>query len=303
MSKTAENRKTEAIDSAFVYEKTWKDNGFFQFCHKYARRKIAVVGLIILGILVFCAIFAPVLAPYDYMAVDPVNAYQSPSAAHIFGTDALGRDIFSRILWGGRYSLAISICSEGFGFIVAVIIGAVAGYFGGVVDNIILRFCDILQSLPSMLLCIVVSQCLGNGLFPTIVALSISGIPSLIRLLRSTMISVRELEYVEAAKAINVKKVVIMFKHVVSNCLAPVLVTSTGAVGFKIITSASLSFLGLGIQEPMPEWGAMIAAGKNYFRYYPYLAIIPGLVIACCCLSMNLIGDGVRDALDPKLNS
>lgn len=297
------NASAQSADSQFVLEKTWRDRAFFNFCHKYAKRKIAIVGLIVFGVLVFCSVFAPLLAPYDYRAVNPVNAYQSPSLEHLFGTDGLGRDIFSRMLYGGRYSLAISLCSEGLGFCIAIIIGAIAGYCGGMVDNIILRCCDILQSLPSMLLCIVVSQCMGTGLVPTIIALSISGIPTLIRLLRSTMISVRELEYVEAARAINVKKIVIMFKHVVSNCLAPVLVASTGAIGYKIITSASLSFLGLGIQEPMPEWGAMIAASKTYFRYYPYLAIIPGIVIACCSLSLNLIGDGVRDALDPKLNS
>lgn len=291
------------LDPAYVPQKTWKDGAFFQFCHKFAKRKTAVLGLIIIAIMVFCAVFAPILAPYDYTAVDPVNAFQSPSQEHWFGTDNLGRDIFSRILFGTRYSLAISVCSEGLGFCVAVVIGAIAGYFGGILENVILRLCDVLQSLPSILLCIVVSQCLGTGLGATIIALSISGIPTLIRLLRSSMISVRELEYVEAARAINAKKPVIMFKHVVSNCLAPVLVASTGAIGYKIITSASLSFLGLGIQEPMPEWGAMIAVAKNYFRYYPYLVIIPGIVIALCCLSLNLIGDGVRDALDPKLNS
>lgn len=292
-----------SVDSAYVYEKTWKDGAFFQFAHKFAKRKAAVLGLIIILVMIFCAVFAPVLAPYDYTKVDPVNAYQSPSAEHWFGTDGLGRDIFSRILYGGRYSLSISVCSEGLGFCIAVVIGAIAGYFGGIVENVILRLCDVLQSLPSILLCIVVSQCLGTGLWPTIIALSISGIPTLIRLLRSSMISVRELEYVEAARAINARKPVIMFKHVVSNCLAPVLVASTGAIGYKIITSASLSFLGLGIKEPLPEWGAMIAGAKNYFRYYPYLVIIPGIVIAVCCLSLNLIGDGVRDALDPKLNS
>ena len=298
------NQVLEAeIDSAYVYTKTWKDKAFFQFCHKFAKRKTAVVGLVVIVIMAFCAIFAPMIAPYDYTAVDPIHAFQSPSGEHWFGTDVLGRDIFSRMLYGGRYSLSISLCSEGLGFCIAVVIGAIAGYFGGLVENVILRLCDVLQSLPSILLCIVVSQCLGTGLGATIIALSISGIPTLIRLLRSSMISVRELEYVEAARAINAKKPVIMFKHVVSNCLAPVLVASTGAIGYKIITSASLSFLGLGIQEPMPEWGAMIAAGKAYFRYHPFLVIIPGIVIAVCCLSLNLIGDGVRDALDPKLNS
>lgn len=302
MTANASTVAVEAIHDEFYVEKTWKDNAFFTFCKRYAKRKTAIVGLIIIAILVICAVFAPFIAPYDYAKVDPVNAFKGPSAEHLFGTDSLGRDMLSRLIYGARYSLSISILSEGFGFCCALVIGAIAGYFGGWIDNLILRLCDILQSLPSMLLCIVVSQCLGTGLFATIIALSISGIPTLTRLLRSTMISVRDLEYVEAAKAINVKKPVIMFKHVVSNCLAPILVASTGAVGYKIITSASLSFLGLGIQEPAPEWGAMIAAGKAYFRYYPYLAIVPGVVIAITCLALNLMGDGVRDALDPKLN-
>lgn len=285
------------------YERTWKDQSFFAFCRRFAARPTALVGLFILLLLIFCAIFAPWLSKYDYMTIDSSSVYLSPSAEHIFGTDGLGRDLFTRVIYGGRYSLAISLCSEGITLILGIILGSCAGYFGGNISNVILRLCDILQSMPSILLAICVSVALGGGVFPTIIALSISGIPSQTRMMRATMLTVRGQEFVEAAQAIGCSKFTIIYKHVVPNCLAASIVNSTMALGTKIITSASLSFLGLGIQEPLPEWGALISYGKDYFRYYPYLAIIPGIVIAVCVMSYNLIGDGVRDALDPKLKS
>ncbi len=293
----------EDDSEAIYYQRTWRDKSFFAFWRRYARRWTAVLGLALIIIFVFAAVFAPYIAPYDYKAVDPVNSFATPSAEHWFGTDGLGRDIFSRMLFGTRYSLSISLCSEAISLIIGVLLGAVAGYFGGTSSNLILRFCDILQSMPSMLLAICVSVALGGGIFPTIIALSISGIPSQTRMMRAAMLTVRGQEYVEAAQAIDCKRSTIIFKHVVPNCLAPSIINSTTALGHKIITLASLSYLGLGIQEPTPEWGAILSYGKDYFRYSPYLIIIPAIVIAVCVLSYNLIGDGVRDALDPKLKS
>ena len=301
-----ESSRIEGFDGELdqvYYQRTWKDKSFFAFCRRFAKRRTALAGLCILLILVICAVFAPIITPYDYTAVDPVNAYQRPSAQHIFGTDGLGRDLFTRVIYGGRYSLSISLFSEGITLILGIILGSCAGYFGGKTSSIILRLCDILQSMPSILLAICVSVALGGGVFPTIIALSISGIPSQTRMMRATMLTVRNQEFVEAAQAIDCSKLAIIYKHVVPNCLAPSIVNSTMALGTKIITSASLSFLGLGIQEPLPEWGALISYGKDYFRYHPYLAIIPGIVIAICVMSYNLIGDGIRDALDPKLKS
>ena len=284
-------------------EKTWREKGIFPFIHRFAKRKTAVIGLTILLILALLAICAPLLTKYDYRETDYANMYASPSAEHIFGTDALGRDLFTRMLYGARYSLSISILSEGLTLILGMILGAIAGYADNKLSTVIMRFCDIIQSMPNILMCVCVSVVLGGGVIPTIIALSIAGIPSQTRMLRSTMMTVRDQEFVEASQAIGCKKIVTVFKHVVPNCLAPCIINSTSAIGNRIITSASLSYLGLGIQEPLPEWGALIAYGKQFFQYYPHLAIVPAIAIAICVLSYNLIGDGIRDALDPKLKS
>jgi peptide/nickel transport system permease protein len=292
------------LDKAeYIREKSWKDFTFFVVMKQFARNKSAVVGLIIILLLVLMALFAPLLTPYDYAAIDPMNANETPSAAHWFGTDGYGRDIFSRIMYGGRYSLMIGFSSSLFGTIVGVFFGSIAGYFGGWVETAILRVCDIMQSIPNILLCIIVSQTLGAGYFSTVIALSLYSIPELTRLLRATMLNLREQEFVEASKAINSSDLRIMLSHILPNCLAPVIVTFSIGIGMKIMSSAGLSFLGLGIQEPTPEWGAMIAAGRAFLRYHPHLIIFPGIFVALVVLSFNIVGDGLRDALDPKLRS
>ena len=187
--------------------------------------------------------------------------------------------------------------------LLGIILGAVAGYFGGVADVLILRFCDILQSIPNTLLAICVSQVLGGGFGSTVIALAFGGVSSMTRLLRGQMLNVRKMEYVEAAEVINCSKVRIMFSHIVPNCLSPLIITASLGIGGKILTSSSLSFLGLGIQEPNPEWGAMISAGRQYMRTNPHLIIIPGLVICITVFAFNMIGDGLRDAFDPKLRN
>lgn len=270
---------------------------------QFARSKTALVGLIIISLLVLMAIFAPLLAPYDYKAVDPLNANMLPCWAHPFGTDTLGRDILSRIIWGARYSLSIGISASVIGTLIGIVLGTIAGYFGGVIENLILRFCDVLESIPRMLLCIIVAQSAGTGFIATVLALAVGIFPGIIRLLRATMLNYRSQEFVEAAKALNCSNARVMFIHVFPNCVAPIIVNFSIGIGMNILTSASLSFLGLGIQEPTPEWGAMIAAGRSYFRYYPHLILFPGIFVALVVLSFNLVGDGLRDALDPKLRS
>jgi peptide/nickel transport system permease protein len=293
---------TEA-KTEYIREKSWKDSSFFVVMEQFAHNKSAVVGLVIILLLVLMALLAPFLSPYDYAAIDPMNANQKPSAEHWFGTDGYGRDILSRIIYGGRYSLMIGFSSSLFGTLVGVFFGSLAGYFGGWVETVILRFCDIIQSIPNILLCIIVSQTLGAGYFSTVIALSLYSIPELTRLLRATMLNLREQEFVEASKAINSGDLRIMVSHILPNCLAPVIVTFSIGIGMKIMSSAGLSFLGLGIQEPIPEWGAMIAAGRAFLRYHPQLIIFPGIFVALVVLSFNIVGDGLRDALDPKLRS
>lgn len=280
-----------------------KDSTLYVVARQFSRNRMAVIGLIILLLMILMAILAPVINPYDYAMVDPIHAHELPSSEHWFGTDDLGRDIFSRITYGARYSLSIGIAACLLGAVLGIVFGLIAGFFGGWVESLILRICDIVQSIPNMLLCIIISVSLGSGVLPTIFALSFASIPMIARLLRATMLSVREQEFVEAAKAINCSKLRIMVRHILPNCLAPIIVTFTTSTGMKIMSLAGLSFLGLGIKEPIPEWGAMINSGRSVLRYFPHVVIFPGIFIALLVLSLNMVGDGLRDALDPKLRS
>ena len=296
-------KERQTIPADALPKKSWKDGTFYSVLVQFSRKKTAIIGLCILLAMILISVFAGVLSPYDYTKIDPIHANQTPSAEHLLGTDIYGRDILSRILYGGRYSLLLAFTAELSGMLIGIILGSIAGYFGGVADTLILRFADILQSIPSMLLAICISQVMGGGFVPTVVALSFGGISSMIRLLRGQMLNVRKQEFVEAAQVINCSKARIVFGHIVPNCLAPLIVTASMGIGGKILSSASLSYLGLGIQEPMPEWGAMIAMGRAYFRYYPHLILIPGLFICITVLAFNMVGDGLRDALDPKQRS
>lgn len=265
------------------------------------KNKTAMLGLVILLIEVILVILAPVIAPYDYTAMDILAVQQGPSAAHWFGTDELGRDIFSRVLYGGRYSISMGVLAVIISTTVGMSIGAVAGYFGGKVDNIIMRLLDIIQSLPAMLLSIVLSAVLGPGYFNTILALSVNGMPASARMLRAQMMKVRGNEYIEAAQSINCSKFRIIVKHMIPNSFSPNIVQATMAIAHMIVMAASLSFIGLGVQPPTPEWGAMLTGARQFIRQCPHMVIFPGLAIAVTVLAVNLMGDGLRDALDPKL--
>lgn len=289
--------------SAPIQEEAAKGKSKSTVLKRFLKNKLATAGLIILIIMVLLAIFAPLLATHDYQAIDPINANTPPNSEHWLGTDQYGRDMFSRMLYGARYSLAIGICSQLLAIIIGVILGALAGYFGGVVDNLILRFTDIFQSIPSTLLAIVISQALGSGFVQTMIALAVGGVPVAIRMLRATMLTVRDQEFVEAAEAIDCGNIRIMFKHVLPNSLAPMIITTSLGIGRMIMTSAGLSYLGLGVQEPAAEWGAILSLGKSMIRYHPYQVIVPGVAIALIILAFNLMGDGLRDALDPKLRT
>lgn len=262
----------------------------------------AKVGLILFLIIVLASIFAPLIAPYKIDAVDIGAIYSPPSAKHLFGTDNLGRDIFSRMLYGGRYSLAMGFAATIFGNVIGIALGCVAGYFGGIPETIILRLCDVWESLPNTLICIVISTVLGPGIVNTVFALSLAHIAGGVRMIRAMILSERSKEYLEAAESINCSKPSIMFKHLLPNVIQPMIVSITLGIGGIITQSAGLSYIGLGVQPPTPEWGAMLSAGSKYVMTKPYLLLFPGLVIAITVLALNLLGDGVRDALDPKLN-
>lgn len=261
----------------------------------------AKVGIIILVIIVSACIFAPFIASYGLNEMDLKSMFKGPSAKHIMGTDGMGRDLFSRLLYGGRYSLALGICAAVVGSVIGIIIGSVAGYLGGRAETIIMRFMDIWSSLPSMLLCILISAVLGAGFFNTVLALSIGNVPIGVRLIRGQILSERSKEYLEAAESINCSKISIMFRHLLPNVISPVIVDATMGIGMTITMAAALSYIGLGVQPPTPEWGAMLADARTHILNYPYLIMFPGLFIALTVLAINLIGDGLRDAMDPKL--
>lgn len=269
--------------------------------HRLLQDKVAVAGLFIMVLLILLSIFAPLLAPYDPYYMDLGATKQGPCAAHIFGTDGMGRDILSRILYGGRYSLALGFCGSVLTALIGTVFGTIIGYTGGAVDNVAMRVCDIWQAIPGQLLAVVISTALGSGFIQTVFAMSVGGIPMSIRSTRAMCLKEREMEYLEAAQSYNCSKAKMMFKHMLPNIISPTIVGTTMSVGGTIMGAAGLSFIGLGIQPPTPEWGAMLSDARGLALLYPHMMIFPGLMIAITVLAINLFGDGLRDAMDPKL--
>lgn len=263
--------------------------------------RLALLGLIIFLIELTLVLLAPIIAPYEPNRLDVTMIGQTPSLAHLFGTDEMGRDILSRILYGGRYSISMGLLSTLIGLFFGVIVGSIAGYFGGWVDNGIMRFLDIVQSLPGLLLTIVISAVLGPGFFNTTLALSINSIPPFSRMLRAQLLKERKSEYIEAAQSINCGRLRIIFSHLLPNSISPLIVQASMGVASMIMMASGLSFIGLGVQPPAPEWGSMLSNSRQYIRDYPHMVFFPGLAIAITVLALNLLGDGLRDALDPKL--
>lgn len=266
-----------------------------------SRNRMAIAGLVVLGILVFVALFAPLLAPYDPTAIDVVNRLQAPSLKHWFGTDDMGRDMLSRMIYGTRWSLALGVLTVTLSSFIGLIIGAIAGYFGKRTDNILMRIMDILSAIPAMLMALVIAAVLGNGFVNTILALSIPNIPGVARIVRASFLSIRNVEYIEAAQCMNCSSFRIIRRHLLPNGLAPLIVNCTMGIATAILQASGLSFIGLGVQPPIPEWGAMLAGSRDFIRDFPYLVLIPGIILMIAVLSINLLGDSLRDALDPKL--
>ena len=274
-----------------------------QVMHRLAKNKLAMLGLFVMLALIAVALLSPWITPYDYAATSKADRYALPSAQHWFGCDGMGRDIFSRILYGARASLWLGLMSTLVSTIIGVVLGSLVGYFGGWVDNVVMRLLDILQAIPGMLLSIAISAALGSGIGNTILALSIGGIPMTVRLLRGSILTVRKQEYIEAAEKINCSRLRVITSHILPNSIAPVIVSVTMGIGNTILQAASLSYIGLGVQPPTPEWGAMLSEGKAMITKYPHLCIFPGLAIMVVVLALNMLGDGLRDAMDPKLKN
>ena len=270
---------------------TWK---------QFKKNRMAMVGLFILLIMAFLAIFSPILAPYDYAEQNLQNTLAAPSAEHWLGTDEFGRDVLSRILIGSRVSLMVGI--------VAVMISMVGGTFFGMMaafysklDNPIMRFMDIFTGIPNLLMSVAIVSALGAGTFNLMIAVGISAMPAFTRVVRASVLTVKETEFIEAARAIGGNDFRIMFSHILPNAFAPILVQMTLRASSAIISAASLSFMGLGIQPPSPEWGCMLSEGRRFLRDHWHMTVVPGLAIMLTTYSLNLMGDGLRDALDPKL--
>lgn len=268
---------------------------------RFLRSPSAVAGLTIVLLLVLAGVFAPLLTPYDPAQQDLRAVLQPPSLSHPLGTDQLGRDILARILFGARLTLFIGAFAVAVGMVVGVPLGVISGFYRGTVDLLIQRVMDLMLSFTSFLLALTLVALLGVGLTNVIVAVGVSTIPRFARLVRSAVMSIREVSYIEASLALGVPPRRVLWRHVLPNAMAPVIVQATLSMGATILTAAGLGFLGLGVQPPTPEWGAMLGEGRNYIFTQPSVTTFPGLAIFLAVVGFNLLGDGLRDALDPQL--
>lgn len=276
------------------FQETWK---------RLVKNRLAMIGLIILALLVLVAIFADVIAPYPYDKQDYAAVLQSPSLAHLMGTDEYGRDILSRVIYGSRISLYVGFISLMGGALIGCIVGSIAGFFGGMTDNVIMRICDVLHGIPRIVLAIAIAATIGPGITSALIAVAVSSIPNFARVVRAATMTVRDQEFVEASQSLGASDARIIVHHIFPNILAPIIVQATLGIGTSILLCASLSFLGLGVQPPTPEWGSMLSNARSFMRDYAYMVISPGIAIMLTVLALNLFGDGLRDALDPKLKN
>ena len=267
------------------------------------RNKGAIIGMVMIGLIILLALAAPIMFDYDTQVIanNVKERLQPPSMAHLCGTDDMGRDVLIRIIYGARYSLAVGVVAVLIALVIGVTLGSAAGYIGGVFENIIMRVCDIFSSIPSVLMAIAVVSAMGANTINLMIAVGLASTAPFVRVARAAVLVVRGEEYVESARAIGMRDWKIIATHILPNCVSQIIVQATLRVGSAIISAAQLSFLGLGVPAPAPEWGSMLATGRDYIRDYSHMTLFPGLAIMITVLSLNLMGDGLRDALDPKL--
>ncbi len=273
----------------------------FDFVRAIAKTYPGKIGGVVIVLIITLAIFAPIIAPFDPYAIDPVNRLQPPSSQNFFGTDETGRDVFSRVIYGSRISLQVGLIAVSISMTLGVLFGLTAGFYGGVVDSLIMRFIDILLAFPGFLLALAIIAMLGPSLTNAMIAVGIGSAPGFARLIRSVVLSIRNTDYVMAARVIGASNFHIMRNQVLRNVLAPMIVLGTLEFPLAILIAANLSFLGLGAQPPTPEWGAMVVSARTFIRTEPWLINFPGIAIFITVLGFNLFGNAVRDALDPRL--
>ena len=287
VAQKGKNRKTGPVYEAWL---------------RLVRNKTAILGLVILVALVLIAIFAPVIAPYGYDEISMSDKMVGPCLAHPFGTDQLGRDMFTRCLYGTRITLPVAVLAVTAAVLVGGTIGVVAAYFGGSVDNILMRFVDIWGSIPGIMLAIaIVAVFSGEGAMSIVCGLSMGAVPNMARTFRGAIFTVIDNDYVESSRSMGASAMRIMLKHLLPNAVGPVILSVVGLLGVEVLCVSALSFVGIGITPPTPEWGALLSAGKQYLSTAPYLGLYPGVMIMLSVLGFNLLGDGLRDALDPRL--
>jgi len=267
------------------------------------KNKASMIGLVILIFILLIALFGDVLCDYEAQAItqNMSERLQKPSADHIFGTDGFGRDTFARVVFGARISLAIGVAATVGSVLISGFLGAVCGYYGGKVDAVIMRIMDMFLAIPTELLALSIVASLGPSMVNLLIAVTIARIPPFTRIVRSSILSVIDQEYIEAARACGASDFIIIVQHVLPNALGPIIIQATMGVGRMILTAAGMSYIGMGVLPPTPEWGNMLSEGREFMRYSPYITVFPGIAIILTSLSLNLLGDGLRDALDPKL--
>ncbi|MBR3349292.1 MAG: ABC transporter permease subunit [Solobacterium sp.] len=279
-----------------------KFSRFKDFLRKFKKQKTAIAALVVIFLLVLIAIFSYQIVPYGINEADYNSILQGPSAAHWFGTDEFGRDLFSRILCGTRISLTVGVLAVTVGAVSGTVLGLIAGYYGGIAESLIMRFCDVLFAFPGIILAIAIIAILGGGMSNVVIAVAVFSMPTFCRLVRSTVLATKESVYVQAERSLGATDGRILFKHILPAALPNIIVQYTMSIGNSIMTASSLSFLGMGAQAPTPEWGLILSTGRNYLVNAIHMTFFPGLAIFITVLCFNLLGDGLRDALDPKLS-
>lgn len=281
--------------------KTWTSSRFWGLLKQLKQSKFALLGGIIAGLVIFAAVFAPLIAPYDPVEQDILSLLQGPTAEHPLGTDELGRDTLSRVIYGSRVSLMVGIIAVGISLFIGTALGLIAGYGRGLIDTVIMQMMDGLLAFPALVLALAITAMLGPSLNNAMIAIGVTGIPAFARLVRGQVLALRDLEYVQAARALGASHNQIVMKHILPNTMAPIIVQASIAIPAAILAEAGLSFLGLGIQPPTPSWGAMLNTARGYIQMTPWLAIVPGVAIFITVLAFNFLGDALRDTLDPRL--
>lgn len=283
-------------ESNFKKRSQWKD-----IWKRLRRNKLAMAAMVMVIILILTAIFAEFLAPYDYAKQNFSERFQMPNMKHLLGTDNFGRDILSRMIFGGRISLLVALMAVGMAIVSGGFLGATAGYFSGRYDGFVMRIMDVLMAIPGFLLAVSISAALGSGVQNTSLAIAVGAVPSYARIMRAIVLSIRDQEYIEAARATGASHMRVIFRHILPNTMSPIIVESTLRIGACILQISGLSFIGLGVQPPTPEWGSILAGGREYIRDFWPIVTFPGLAIMLTIFGFNLLGDGLRDALDPRL--